>query len=185
MLVSRSLGKAEMVINLEDLKAVHILHSKFPKTLPEFRKSYVGQHVCNNIAKGQDDEKECEKERGVIIYLEERFEEEDNRIKNRPSTNVIHYVLNDFTNGFNTKLNKGMNLEPSQMNVAKGTILSKCYTCRPTPLHYRKTTNNLVANLISQRVIAENGDRRSKRVISAQFVKKPNRVPLALRLVVD
>ena len=61
-----------MVIGIEDLKTLHILHQDFPKTLPEYRRSYMGQHVCNHLAATKDEEVECEKERtrGVLLYLE-------------------------------------------------------------------------------------------------------------------
>ena len=38
VLVSKSLGKGELVVGLEDLKELHILHNDFPRTLPEFRR---------------------------------------------------------------------------------------------------------------------------------------------------
>ena len=39
VLVSRSLGKEELVVGLSDLKDLNILHKDFPRTLPEFRRS--------------------------------------------------------------------------------------------------------------------------------------------------
>ena len=37
VLVSKDLGHEEMVVGLEDLKAMKILHKDFPETLPEFQ----------------------------------------------------------------------------------------------------------------------------------------------------
>ena len=37
VLVSKDLGKDELVVGLEDLKDLNILHKEFPKTLPEWR----------------------------------------------------------------------------------------------------------------------------------------------------
>ena len=36
VLVSKDLGHEEMVVGLEDLKAMKILHKDFPETMPEF-----------------------------------------------------------------------------------------------------------------------------------------------------
>ena len=38
VLVSKDLGKNELVVGLEDLKDIGILHREFPKTLPERRR---------------------------------------------------------------------------------------------------------------------------------------------------
>ena len=142
-----------MVIHLEDLKTLHILHSD---TFPEFRRSYTGQHFCNNIAEGKDEERECDKERarGVVLYLEERYEEENNKFKDLGSfPKEIRDVFNDFTDVFDTKLRKSMDEEPAQFNLKEGSVPSRCYMCRPTTLHYTETANKLVTELLVQRVI--------------------------------
>ena len=38
VLVSKNLGKEEMVVKLKDLKALGILHKDFPRTMPHIRK---------------------------------------------------------------------------------------------------------------------------------------------------
>ena len=38
VLVSKDLGKNELVVGVEDLKDIGILHKEFPKTLPERRR---------------------------------------------------------------------------------------------------------------------------------------------------
>ena len=48
MLVSKTLGKEELVVGLEDLKALSILHRDFPKTIPE-RKRRVTEGRYNSI----------------------------------------------------------------------------------------------------------------------------------------
>ena len=86
---------------------------------------------------------------------------------------------------FNTKLKKSMDVELAQLNLKECCVSSRCYTCRPSPLHYTETANKLVTDLLLHGVIWESGDMRSKWVSAVHFVSKPNRVPLTLRLVVD
>ena len=139
VLVSKSLGNGEMLIGIEDLKTLHILHQDFPKTLPKYRRSYMGQHVCNHSAAAKDEEEECEKERarGVLLYLEERYEKEDNRIKDlHKFPEEIREVLNKFADVFDTSLKKCMNVPDAQLNLTEDYRPTRCYACRPTPLHY-------------------------------------------------
>ena len=69
--------------------------------------------------------------------------------------------------------------------MREGSRPYTCYSCRPTPAHYRETGQKLVQDLLDQRIIEKCGDRRSQWYAPAHFVEKPGRVPLALRLVVD
>ena len=39
VLVSKDIGKDDMVIGIDELKTLHILHQDFPRTLPEFRRA--------------------------------------------------------------------------------------------------------------------------------------------------
>ena len=86
VLVSKDIGKDEMVVGIDDLKTLHILHQDFPKTIPEYRRSYMGNHVCLHMPVVKDEEEECQKERasGVLLYLEDRLDNNnmDNRVKN-------------------------------------------------------------------------------------------------------
>ena len=41
MLVSKDLGKEELVVGLEDLKDLGILHNEFPRTMPEKKLSTI------------------------------------------------------------------------------------------------------------------------------------------------
>ena len=40
-----------------------------------------------------------------------------------------------------------MNSEPVRLNVTEGSIPRACYSCRPTPAHYRETGMKLVQNM--------------------------------------
>ena len=83
VLVSRDLGEDDMVVGIDELKTLHILHADFPRTLPEYRRAYMGNHVCLHMPVQKDEERECDKERAsrVLLYLEDRYEFEDTRIK--------------------------------------------------------------------------------------------------------
>ena len=48
VLVSKDLGKDELVVGQEDLKDLNILHTDFPKTLPEWRRG-CSVHLKNDI----------------------------------------------------------------------------------------------------------------------------------------
>ena len=63
VLVSKDIGKDDVVIGIDELKTLHILHQDFPRTLPEFRRAYSGNHVCLHMPVVKDEEVECEKER--------------------------------------------------------------------------------------------------------------------------
>ena len=76
MLVSKDIGKDDLVIGIDELKTLHILHQDFPRTVPEFRRTYMGNHVCLHMPVVKDEDHECEKERtsGVLLYLEDHFD---------------------------------------------------------------------------------------------------------------
>ena len=190
VLVSTSVGKDEMVVGIDNLKTLHILHQNFPKTIPEYRRTYMGNHVFLHMPVEKDEEEECEKERasGILLYLEDRIDNNnmDNRIKNLEKFPVvIQDVLNRYSNVFDTTIKKTMKVPDAELNLVDGYRPTSCYTCRPTPLHYMETADKLLADLMAQGVIKEAGDTRSEWCIPAHFVIKPNRVPLALRLVCD
>ena len=94
-------------------------------------------------------------------------------------------VLDKYIDIFDTKLCKSMNVEPVQLNVREGSKPYVCYSCRPTPAHYRGTGRKLVQDLLDQHIIERCGNRKSKWCAPAHFVEKPGRVPLSLRLVMD
>ena len=52
-----------------------------------------------------------------------------------------------------TKLRKSMNVEPVRLNVRAGSMPSACYSCRPTPAHYKETGMKLVKDLLDQKII--------------------------------
>ena len=97
----------------------------------------------------------------------------------------IKVVLDKYIDDFDTKLRKSMNVEPVQLNMREGTKPYACFSCRPTPAHYRETGRKLLQDLLDQHIIERCGDSRSKWCAPAHFVEKPGRVPLALRLEVD
>ena len=78
-----------------------------------------------------------------------------------------------------------MNVEPVQLNVREGSKPYMCFSCRPTPAHYREAGRKLVQDLLDQRIIERCGASRIKYCAQAHFVEKPGRVPLALCLVLD
>ena len=97
VLISKSLGEEELVIGLSDLKDMHILHEDFPRTLPEFRlkadwrgkeAKYSKPSQYNTMRGDQWFEQEQQREaregreraRGVLLYLEERYEQVDEKI---------------------------------------------------------------------------------------------------------
>ena len=148
--------------------------------MPEYWPSYIGQHVCNHIAEVKDEDGECEKERanGFLLYLEERFKKDDNKIKDlHKFSKEIHYVLNNLVDVFNTSLNKSINNPEPQLNLGEGYRITRGYLCRPTQLHYMETAEKLLADLLRQGIIEESGDTRTDWVLPAHFIEKPNRVP--------
>ena len=68
-------------------------------------------------------------------------------------------VLDKFIDVFDTKLRKGMNVE---LNVREGSKPYACFSCRPTPAHYREAGRKLVQDLLDQRIIERCGASRSK-----------------------
>ena len=71
-----------------------------------------------------------ERARGVLLYLEERYEQVDKKITNFD-------LFPEKIKVFDTKLRKSMNVEPVQLNVREGSKPYACFSCRPTPAHYR------------------------------------------------
>ena len=141
------MGKNEFVVGVEDLKDIGILHKEFPKTLPERRREDAKQfNVQYNSIRGDQWSEQMEvkekryRARGVLFYLEERYEQVDEKITNFDSfPEEIKVVLDKYIDVFDTKLRKSMNVEPVQLNVSEGTKPYACFSCRPTPAHYRET----------------------------------------------
>ena len=111
VLVSKDIGKDKLVVGIEELKTLHILHQDFPRTLPEFRRIYMGNHVYLHMPLVKDEEKDCEKERasGVLLYLEDRYDNlnMDNRIKDLEKfPSVIQDVLTKYSNVFDTTMKR-------------------------------------------------------------------------------
>ena len=122
----------------------------------------------------------------MLLYLEERYEQVDEKITGFDSfPEEIKDALDKYIDVFDTKLRKSMNVEPLQLNVKEGSKPYACFSCRPTLAHYKETGAKLVQDLLDQRIIERCGDSRSEYCAPAHFVEKPGRVPLALRLVVD
>ena len=98
---------------------------------------------------------------------------------------MIQDVLSKYSNVFDTTIKKTMNIPDAELNLVDGYRPTRCYTCRPTPLHFMETADKLLADLVAQGVIEEAGDTRSEWCSPAHFVPKLHRVPLALCLVCD
>ena len=65
----------------------------------------------------------------------------------------IKVVLDKYIDVFDTKLRKSMNVEPVQLNGREGSKPYACFSCRPTPSHYRETERKMVQDLLDQLVI--------------------------------
>ena len=116
---------------LEDLKDINIFHKDFP-----------------NEQMGVKENRE--RARGVLRNLEERYEAVDEKITNFASLpEEIKVVLDKY---IDTKLRKSMNVEPVQLNMREASKPYACFSCRPTPVHYRETAAKLVQDLLDQRV---------------------------------
>ena len=95
-----------------------------------------------------------ERARGVLLYLEEIYEQVEEKITKFDSFfEEIKVVLEKYINVFDTKLQKCMNVELVQLNVRKGSKPYVCVSCRLTQAHYRETARKLVQDLLDQRVI--------------------------------
>ena len=159
--MSKDLGQDNLLVGLEDLKDINILHNEFQKTLPEWRrKEERNVNVQYNSLRGDmwNEEMEVkekrERARGVLLYLDERYEQVDENITNFESfPEEIMVVLDKYIDVFDTKLRKSMNVEPVQLNVSEGFKLYACFSCRPTPAHYRETGRKLVQDLLDQCII--------------------------------
>ena len=155
------------------LKDLNILHKDFPRTLPEFRRgAKISKPTQYNTMRGdqwyeQEEQKEVREERqrarGVLLYLEERYKQVDEKITGFDSfPEEIKAVLDKYIGVFDTKLRKSMNVEPVQLNVREGSKPYACFSCRPTPAHYRETGRKLVQDLLDQRIIERCGASRSE-----------------------
>ena len=101
-----------------------------------------------------------ERARGVLLYLEERYEQVDEKLTNFDSfPEEIKVVLDKFIDVFDTKLRKGMNVE---LNVREGSKPYACFSCRATPAHYREAGRKLVQDLLNQCIIERCGAGRSE-----------------------
>ena len=76
----------EFVVGLEYLKNIGILHREFPKTLPERRREDAKQfNIQYNSIRGDrwneqmEVKEKRERARGVLLYLEEMYEQEDHQ----------------------------------------------------------------------------------------------------------
>ena len=70
--------------------------------------------------KEQRDKKE--RARGALLYLEERYEQVNEKISNFNSfPEEIQVVIDKYIDVFSTKLHKSMNVEPVQLNVKEGS----------------------------------------------------------------
>ena len=126
--------------------------------------------------KEQRDERERARE--VRLYLQERYEQVDKKISNFASfPEEIQLVLNKYIDVFDTKLRKSIKVEPVRLNVREGSIPRACYSCRPTPAHYREAGMNLVNDLLDQNIIQYCGDSRSEWYAPAHLSRNQEEIP--------
>ena len=76
-------------------------------------------------------------------------------------------------------------MDPVQLNGRDGTKHYACFLCGPTLVHYRRQRGSWLQDLLDQHIIERCGDSRSDWCARAHFVEKPERVHLALCIVVD
>ena len=70
------------------------------------------------------------------MYMEERYKKEDNKIKDlHKFPKEIREVLQNFADVLDTSLKKCMSIPDAQLNLTEDFRPTRCYTCRPTPLH--------------------------------------------------
>ena len=70
----------------------------------------------------------------MLLYLEEHYKQVDKRSATlTPSQRRSRW----FIDVFDTRLRKSMNVEPVELNLREGSRPYACYSCRPTPAHYR------------------------------------------------
>ena len=74
---------------------------------------------------------------------------------------------------FDTKLRNSINVDPVRLNGREGSKPRACYSCRPTPAHYRATAQKLLEDLLDQNITEYCGDSRSEWCSPAHFVEKP------------
>ena len=148
-----------MVVGLEDLKDIGILHREFPKILPERRREDAKQfNIQYNIIRGvqwneqMEVKEKRERARGVLLYLEEMYEQVDEKITNFDSfPEEIKVVLDKYIDVFDTKLRKSMNVEPVQLNVREGSKPYAC-SCWSTPAHYKEAGRKLAQDQLTPRM---------------------------------
>ena len=87
VLVSRDLGPDKLVVGLEDLKDIIIHHKEFPKTLLDCRREDAKQVNAQNNSilavqwnEQMEEKGQRERSRGVLLYLEERYEAVNEKI---------------------------------------------------------------------------------------------------------
>ena len=91
-----------------------------------------------------DKEEEREKARGVILYLEAKYENLDKKIANFDNLpEKLREVLKQYKDVFNSRLRKSLKVKPVLLNVRKGSKPSSCFTSQPTPAHYWSTVKKL------------------------------------------
>ena len=66
----------------------------------------------------KEEREERARARGVLLYLEERYEQVDEKISNFDNfPEEIKVVLDKYIEVFDTRLRKSMNVEPVQLNL--------------------------------------------------------------------
>ena len=76
-----------------------------------------------------------EREKGVPLYLEERYEQVNEISIFDSFPEEFQVLINKYIYVFDTKLRKSMNVEPDQLNVKGKSKPNACYSFRPTPAH--------------------------------------------------
>ena len=73
-----------------------------------------------------------------MLYLEERYEQVDEKIKNFYSfPPEIKKVLEENIDVFDTQLRRSMNVALSKMNLREGSMPYASHSCQPTPVHFK------------------------------------------------
>ena len=94
-----------------------------------------GDQWCDQM-EIKEQREERERATGVLLYLEERYEQVDEKISKFASfPEEIQLILDKYIYIFDTKLRKSMNVESVRLNVREDSIPRACYSYRPTPAH--------------------------------------------------
>ena len=106
----------------------------------------------------------------MLLYLQEQQEDVDSKIANFDSfPEEIKKVLTKYKDVFDSRIQKSIIVKPAELTVRAGSRPHSCYTCQPTPAHYRTSANKLINLLRDQDIMVYARDMKSKWCAPAHF----------------